>query len=378
MRKLLRHLAVTAISFVVVASFVIITLNISFLNPIATAFDDFYITDIYYQMFDTTSEPRTSKIITIVDMTELKSRREIAMTIHQIENLAPKVLGLDMVFEGRKEDTIGDSMIVDAVSMYNNLVTSYTLQKYKHGQYNEEVHSFFVPNIHMREGFTNFERKLYGGIKREVSIGQKTKHELKASFALVASNLYAGESVMDIEDRQLSINYIPTNFNEISYKEICNHPELIEDHLVLLGATKEEYDMHYTPLGRMSGVELLAYSIETMLLQKEIKNASLWQTIIISFIIVFLTELVQVRYKNFISRRNNRFVRFFGTTELSLNFLTFILMFFWLTFFFILFNYCHYNTNLLWAFSGMVFLDSSRQFYDSLINSLRHEKKNTD
>lgn len=328
-------------------------------------------------MFKSTGEPRKSKIITIVDMTELKSRWDIAMAIHEIEDMNPKVLGLDMVFEGLKEDTLADSMIKETAGMYDNLVFSYTLQKYKHGQYTDEVHSFFAQTLQVKEGFTNFERKLYGGIKREVSIGQKTKNEIKPSFALLAANMYAGVDVMNLEDRQYNINYIPIDFNEINYKDIANHPELIEDHLVLLGATKEEYDMHYTPLGRMSGVELLSYSIETMLQQKEIKKASLWETILISFAIVFLTEFVHVRYESFIEQRRNRFIRFFGATEMSLNLLTFILMFIWLTFFFVLFYYFHYSPNLLWAFSGMVFLDTSRQFYDSIINTLSHEKSNS-
>ena len=326
-----------AISFVVVAFFVLVTLNISFLNPIATAFEDFSITDIYYQMFNATGEPRKSKIITIVDMTELNNRSDLAMTIHEIEDLHPKVLGIDMVFEGLKCDTTGDNMIRDAAMEYNNAVYAYKLLKYKHGRYTDEMHSFFIPSIEVKEGFTNFERKLYGGIKRDLSIGQKTMDIIKPSFALVTANKYAGEEVMPLKDRQFHINFIPADFNEINYANVAENQELIEDHIVLLGATKEENDMHYTPLGKMAGVKLQAYSIETILQQKEIHVATIWEVISITFFIVFLTELIQVAYENFIKKHKNRFVRFFCATEMALNILTFLMMLVWLCIFFFFF-----------------------------------------
>ncbi len=368
--NILRHLATTTISFAVVAFFVTATLNISFLNPIAVAFEDFSITDIFYQMFDATGNPRKSKIITIVDMTELRDRSDIAMLIHEIEDLHPKVLGIDMVFEGLKCDSAGDNMIRDVAKEYDNTVYSYKLLNYNRGQYTTEVHSFFTPVIRVTEGFTNFERKLYGGIKREISIGQKTMSKIKPSFSLLTANKYAEEQVMQLEDRQFQINYTPTDFNEISYKEISETPELIEDRIVLLGATKEEVDMHYTPLGKKPGVVLQAYSIETMINQKEIHTASIWEIISITFIMVFLTELIQVAYENYIEKRKNVFIRFFGSTEMALNLLTFLLMFVWLSIFFLLFYWFQYSINLLWAFSGMAFLDTSRQFYDTLIKTL--------
>ena len=368
--RIIRHIAVTATSFAVVAFFVVVTLNLSILNPIATALEDFSITDIYYQMFDATSQPRESKLVTIVDMSELKARRDLGQSIRDIESLNPKVLSLDMVFEGLKEDTVGDNMLMDIAEEYSNIVYSYKLLKYVKGQYTKEVHSFFTPFIPVEEGFTNFERKLYGGIKRELSVGQKSQGEVKPSFALLTANKYAGSEVIPLEDRQMGINFIPTSFSEISYKEVLSHPELITDRIVLFGATMEESDMHYTPLGRMPGVELQAYSVETILQQKEIKTLSIWQIAILSFIIVLLTELIQAAYENWIERRKSRIVRFFGATEISLTILTFFLMILWLTVFFVVFYLWRYSVNLGWAFSGMVFLDNSRQFYDTFIKTI--------
>ena len=88
-----------AISVVVVAIFAFCTLNLSFLNPIATALEEFSVTDIYYQMHSDMGEVRKSSLVTIVDMTELTSRQDIANTIEEIENHHPAVLGIYIVFD---------------------------------------------------------------------------------------------------------------------------------------------------------------------------------------------------------------------------------------------------------------------------------------
>ena len=360
----IRSLAVTAISFAVVAVFVVVTLNVSFLNPIATAFEDFSVTDIYYQMHDDLGDVRKSHLITIVDMTELTARQDIARTVDEIESHSPAVLGIDIVFEGLKEDTIGDNMLMDIAEQYSNAVYSYKLLKYVDGQYTEEVHSFFTPFIPVTEGFTNFERKLYGGMKREVTIGQATQGHVKPSFPLATANMYAGQEVVALEDKQMEINFIPTNFNEISYREVSQHPELIDGHIVLLGATKDEYDMHYTPLGKMAGVELMAYAVETLLHQKEIKTPPSWLLIVITIVIVLLTECILSWYKRMVGKLPVKFFRLFLSSNIAVALFLFVLMAVYFTMAYALFCIDNWSVNLGWAFSVIVCLDSSQQFYD--------------
>lgn len=359
-----RHLAVMAISVVVVAIFAFCTLNLSFLNPIATALEEFSVTDIYYQMHSDMGEVRKSSLVTIVDMTELTSRQDIAKTIEEIEKHHPAVLGIDIVFEGLKEDTLGDNMMLDVAEKYSNAIYSYKLLKYIDGQYTEEVHSFFTPFIPVDEGFTNFERKLYGGIKREVTIGQAVQGTIKPSFALAAANKYAGQEVMPLEDRQIEINFFPTDFNEINHRAVEQHPELIDGHIVLLGGTKDEYDMHYTPLGKMAGIELLAYSIETLLQQKEIKTIPLWLLIVITFVVVLLTEVVLSWYKKAVKKLPWEFLSLFMSSNLFITFLMFVLMALYFTIAYLFFCIGNWSINLAWAFSLIVCLNLSQQFYD--------------
>lgn len=361
------HIAVVAMSFVVVAILVFCTLNISFLNPIATAFEDFSVIDIYYQMHKELGDERKSRLVTIVDMTELTSRRDISNVINEIESYNPAVLGIDIVFEGLKEDTVGDNMLMDIADRHSNIVYSYKLQKYIDRQYTEEVHSFFTPYIPVTEGFTNFERKLYGGIKRKVTIGLPSKGSVKPSFALEVANMYAKQDVMPLENKQIELNFIPTDFNSISYREIGQHPECIDGRVVLLGATKDENDMHYTPLGKIAGVELLAYSVETLLNQKEIKETPLWLFVLISVIIVLLTEYVLSWYKRIVVRSPVRFIRSFLTSNIIVAFLIFVLMAIFFTIAYVLFCVGNYSINLGWAFSAMACLDSCQQFYNICI-----------
>lgn len=362
--SVIRHLAVMAISFGLVGVLVFCTLNISFLNPIETAFEDFSITDMYYQMHNNVGEARKSNLVTIVDMTDLNARRDLAKTIEEIESHNPAVLGIDIVFEGLKEDTIGDNMVMDVAEKYENMVYSYKLLNYINGQYTEEVHSFFTPFIPVTEGFTNFERKLYGGIKREVTIGQASQGDVKPSFALTVANMYAGQETMPLEDKQMIINFIPTDFNTISYNEVSQYPELIDGRIVLLGATKDEYDMHYTPLGKKPGVELIAYSVETILRQKEVRTASWWEFALLSILIVLLTEVLVSWYKDVMRKLPKGLCKLILSSSMVITILVFVLMLVYFMGAYWAFYVCNFSVNLGWAFSAMACIDLSQQFYD--------------
>lgn len=97
-------------SFVIIAIYALFALNLKVFSPVAKAIGDYSFEDFYYQIMSTSDGVDTNRVVTIVDMTELISRRDLANTISEITALKPKVLGVDIVFEGLKEDTIGDQI----------------------------------------------------------------------------------------------------------------------------------------------------------------------------------------------------------------------------------------------------------------------------
>ncbi len=360
--SIVRCTGVTILSFVIIAIYALFALNLKVFSPIAKAIGDYSFEDFYYQIMSTSDGADTSRVVTIVDMTELISRRDLANTISEITALKPKVLGVDIVFEGLKEDTVGDKMLQEIVSK-SNAVFAYKIID----RTDEEVHSFFMPSDSISEAYVNMPRQLYGGLKRNLSIGRTHKGKLCPSFVKKVADRYAGEEVMPLADKEIRINFTPTHFQVIKYSDVMMHPELIEDRVVLLGAMKEETDMHYTPLGKIAGTELLAYGITTVLKHDDVKNVSGWLMCLISFLVVMLVTAVRSAYMDFAIKRK-LIVRTILSLGLAVGLVVFsvVAIFVWIGF--ILF--CEYNisVNLGYAIAATAVIPSAINLYDTIVN----------
>jgi CHASE2 domain-containing sensor protein len=312
--------------------------------------------------------------VTIVDMTELTSRQDLAELLTGIDALHPKAVGVDVVFEGYKEDVLGDTMIAVAARNVRNFVFSYKIIDSMDG---ETVHSFFSPNDSVTEGFTNMPRQLYGGMKRSVSIGRDVGGVVQPSFIKKVAEIYAGQEVVPLADKDLSINFSPKYYHVVSCDSIFEHRDLIEDHLVLVGAMKEEGDMHYTPQGKIAGVELLAYAAETMLRQSEIKHASTGVTMVVSFIVVFLSVILLSKYKRFTASKKT-----LGHVILSTSLIRGLLICLWLSLIvwitFILFCRYNYSISLAIAMSAIALIYMAENLYDTVRDTIVFKKKKKD
>ena len=378
MKTLFRHIIITMLAFVLVITFALIAFNLPFMSPVAEAIKEFEMTDVYCQILqDTDDGEEVSDVVTIVDMSELYSRRELAKGIQDIEAQHPKVVGVDVVFEGLKEDSIGDEMLAEVALSNDNIVFSYKLLDYVNDSIGHEttVHSFFADEEGaVKEGFTNMPRNLYGGIKRNLSLGGKAEGKLVPSFITMVSNLYAGKETGRVEERDVSINFIPRHYRVVHPDSIALHPEYIKDKLVLFGAMKDEYDMHYTPLGKMAGVELLAYSIETLLEQSEIKKPSGWVTVIVTFLLVLLTQVMLSSFRAQAKKLKNRALRFLMSTSLISGYLMFFWIAIWMWVAFMVFYLYDIAFDMGWALSAMAFLVLAQNIYNEFKDAINSQK----
>jgi CHASE2 domain-containing sensor protein len=374
MDRLWRYFVVTILAFCVVGIYVLAAFNLKVFNPVAEILDDYSFTDFYYKLLDGAGERDTSRIVTIVDMTELTSRQDLAELLTGIDALHPKAVGVDVVFEGYKEDVLGDTMIAVAARNVRNFVFSYKIIDSMDG---ETVHSFFSPNDSVTECFTNMPRQLYGGMKRSVSIGRDVGGVVQPSFIKKVAEIYAGQEVVPLADKDLSINFSPKYYHVVSCDSIFEHRDLIEDHLVLVGAMKEEGDMHYTPQGKIAGVELLAYAAETMLRQSEIKHASTGVTMVVSFIVVFLSVILLSKYKRFTASKKT-----LGHVILSTSLIRGLLICLWLSLIvwitFILFCRYNYSISLAIAMSAIALIYMAENLYDTVRDTIVFKKKKKD
>ena len=111
-RTMKHYVMATIIAFCIVAIYALFAINLKILNPLVQALKEYSITDFYYQVIGIGEERDTSRIVTIVDMTELTDRRDIAYALREVQEQQPKVIGVDIVFEGLKPDNPeGDSLI---------------------------------------------------------------------------------------------------------------------------------------------------------------------------------------------------------------------------------------------------------------------------
>jgi CHASE2 domain-containing sensor protein len=295
-----------------------------------------------------------------------------------VDALHPKAVGVDVVFEGYKEEDLeGDSLLAATVCQLHNFVFSYKIIEAESME-GETVHSFYTPNDKVNEGFTNMPRQLYGGMKRSVSIGREVGGKVVPSFIKKVVDIYAGQEVVPLSDKDVNINFSPKYYHVVPYDSIMEYRDLIEDHLVLIGAMTEEGDMHYTPQGKIAGVELLAYAAETMLRQTEIRHASTGVTMVASFIIVFLSVILLSHYKAFTTRKKTLFRVIFGASLIrGLLIAGWLSLIVWVTF--ILFCSYNYSISLAIAMSAIALIYMAENLYDTIYNIIvfkKEEKKN--
>ena len=366
----LRNVIVTILAFAVVGVYGLVALNLKVFNPVGAVLKDYSFTDFYYRLLDGMEEQDTSRIVTIVDMTDLTSRRDLAETLMEINALHPKAVGIDVVFEGYKEDVLGDTMIAVTARQMENTVFSY---KMIDGTDGETVHSFFLPNDTVIEGFTNMPRQLYGGLKRTLSIGHEHGGVLRPSLIKQVADVYAGQEVVPLAEKQLDINFSPVFFHVVSPDSLLACRDLIEDRIVLFGAMKEEADMHYTPQGKMAGVKLLAYGVETMLRQTEIRSVPDWVAALVSFIIVYITVVMLKWYGRIRNKKTLMRVLLSASLFKGLFVFIWLSLIVWVSF--ILFCRYQVSINLTYALAAVAFISMATDLYDTIKDLLTFKKK---
>lgn len=361
------HFWTTAFSFMLIGIYALIGLNLTFVSPFVEALKDFEMTDMCYRMMDESE----SHAITIVDLTDLESRRDIAATLHEIEAMNPRAIVMDAVFEGLKEDSLGNEMLMDVAQTYDNIVFSC---KIKEETLSGErfIGSFFVDSIPVRQGVSNMPRTLYGGVKRTL------QHRWKCGDRTIPSIV---DEVLDIlgeeplQEKTTRINFTPTHFNVVQPGDVLLSHDLIEGHIVLFGSMAEDTDMHYTPLGRMAGIELLAYSLQTIIEAKGIWRLHWTLQLLLTVTLVVLTEWMRNVYLRRTAASRSLFVRYFLGSYYAVS----VWMFMWIALLMwcvvICFSRWSLAVDIGWSVSAIAMLSMGRSLRDAIEGFLKEQKQ---
>lgn len=290
MRKFLDHLAVCAMLGIVGWLLALITTKIGIFDPVAAAIDDFSMTDVFFEIQKTGQTVKNNDIV-IVDMTDLETRDEIAQTIIDIKSSQPKVLGIDLLFERPSSDLTMDAALVSAIEEGDcPQVFSCKLRDYdeKSGAFKDCLYSFFHQIDNFKWGYANYYQKRPGGVTRETSQRQNLNDSVVYSLPYLLSCYYKGKlpEVEAVNERE--IIYANVGFHILKSKEVLQHQELLKDKLVLLGTMNEEADMHFSPIGKIPGVEMIGYSILSYMNHGRIVRMSRWTSLMLAFVLCFL------------------------------------------------------------------------------------------
>jgi CHASE2 domain-containing sensor protein len=369
---LAKNIIITVFAFAMLGFITLIAVSVKPLNPLAMAVKNFSFTDIYYSILEETADPDTSMAVTIVDMTQLYRRGQLAQVLEDIQSCDPKAVGVDVAFDVEKDDFAGNDSLIALAAQYPNMVFALKLLDYtdENVGFTTQIHSFLKKYVDFKEGFVNVPRGgQYDGMKRVIPLQVKSNGEYVPSMVTQAVSLYVGDESWKKEGKNdVDINFCPKKFRILQSDEVLDHPELIKDRIVLFGAMYDDSDFHWTPVGKIPGVMLLAYGIQTLLERNEVKTLPSLPLFIISFCLTLLIFSFQMKYRGYMGSSSNLFVRFVIGSTYVVNILTFLFTSVFLGICFLVFYFTQVNINLGWTLASLPFLFTSRNLYEAIVS----------
>lgn len=372
----LDHIIVAFLTIIIIELMVAIAINLDFLSPVVRSLKSFSMTDIYYKIQNNGEPTDVCSSITLVDMTELTYRKDIAQVIREINEMKPSVLGIDLIFESEKADPEGDKLLAEACLQGNpsKTVLAYKLINYDEDRhtYQKDLHAYFSAGDGIKEGFVNLVDNPEKCVRRYANV-LPYQDTLAYSFPFQISQMVTEKAGSD--EAMHTINYKSVVFPVIKYNELQNYREYITDHIVLLGTTEEERDKFYTPIGQKSGMEILAYTILSMTECPPVKHAGLWVIFLWALIAGYLTNLIDYFLTKRVQGHQSTMMVFVTQSELYDKIISFLVMVLitWLSF--ELYVKYSYFVDTVLPLATIVMIEEGRLLYVGLLSVLKKKKK---
>lgn len=279
----------------------LIVLNISFFDPFTQAFEDFTLTDLHYSRIKKQDQIYNGPVVLI--NLENKERKELAFLLQRIQEGNPKVVGMDVLFQSRKEDD--DSLLREQFALHKNYVFSY-FARFDEPEKNIYNNSFFTTT---KNGYANVvgENREYSTIRYYYPF-----HKEQEAFTTSMIRAYNPELLSRLKEykgKPLEIHYYGNleNFRYYNFEEIMDptfDPQVLNGKIIVLGYlgtpgvnSRIDEDKLFTPLNsRLSGRSypdmygsVIHANILRMVLDKDyIRVIPGWLVAILTFLIVWL------------------------------------------------------------------------------------------
>ena len=312
-------LIITVLTFVFIWIFQVFFFSRHFLDPFNNGLRDYEVTDIVYSKFrDPNLAPLVEDII-LVNTGAFPDRITLAKLLGQLKKLEPRVLGLDVELDGRKELQV-DSMLKAAIDQIPNIVLASRLIAA-----NAESNLFAPPaycDPYFSKGkvraFTNFVSE-DTSIIRFFSPRELTEDGEFLAFAVEVVRQYAPDKTDALFRRKNPLERIwytgHQSFVKIEADQVLDEPyfqdilkqENLKNRIILVGYVGEhqrgepESDRFFTPLNPrysgksypdMYGLEIHA-NIAAMILQnKYVFQFPKWLEELIGWLFCYFNVLI--------------------------------------------------------------------------------------
>ncbi|MBP5687906.1 MAG: CHASE2 domain-containing protein [Muribaculaceae bacterium] len=362
------HLLITLLAFALTGLTYYVVLNFSMFDPLEEALGNMSSTDLFFRVANKGSD--VNQDITIVDIGNEYNRGNLARGFAKIDSLKPWVTGIDVVFADLRGEPDDNMILLETVTnMSENTVWGTRLLDYdgKTKAFTGKRSSFFADTLGVREGFTNlddnFEHKTIRNMLTVENLGDMAMNSFPVEIALVLDSLSLQPQ------KKLTIDFT-TKFVVVPLDSVDAYKELISDHIVMVGSCTDEGDMWSTPLGKMPGVMLQAYSVETIRSHRNISYANTWVNLLIAFVLCYLFELIVDSVLGWLKRSKKGWCLFGKESNLVLRVVTIVFLFFVLWGILLMFVHKSVYLDAILILLLLGFVLESRSIYNAAIETL--------
>lgn len=325
----INHIVVVALAIALYELILLLAFNVPSFKPVGDAIKKFSMSDVYTRWERNLSdhEELIDEDIILVNTKDLSRREDFSKIIEKVYSKHPRVIGIDIMFDGEKE-RVSDSILLSTAAN----VCSSTIFACKLIDGNPETRTFkkvdvpFFNEAHVIApmGYDNLNDNMEEGCIRTLSYKQRLSSG-DTIESLPAAMLSMEGNKLPNEIKDFHIDYTP-DFYLVDYDSLDYCQNLIEGRNVIIGDFDDEGDMHLTPLGKLPGASIHAYALHTLESHKQFIFVSRFFCWIISIIIGFLVEWSISLVKKWISRQRIRMRTFLSESLLPIR----ILVFLWL------------------------------------------------
>ena len=365
----LDHWLITIFAFVILWLLYTAVNGLSLFSPVKRAMSDMSTTDVFFQITNKTSE--VNQDITIVDIKDEYNRGKIAESISAVDSLKPWAIGVDIIFESIKGEPEDNYSLFQTVSnMKSKTVWATKLLDYDpiNKSFGSQSGSFFTDSLVVWTGFTNLDDNLEHTTIRKMLTVENLDGQAFYSFPVAIAKLL-DDSIPFEPTNKLSIDF-GSKFATVPYNSVSHYKDLITDHIIVIGSTTDESDMWHTPIGKMSGVMVQAYSLNTVRNHSNIKYFDKWTNLLIAFILCFLFEvLIDLGFQR-LRKRDSDLGNFLIDSKLLLRLVSIIFMAIVTWGILMVFVYHNKYLDAILILVALGMLIESRRIYNAAIKAL--------